>query len=470
MRVVVVGAGISGLTAAWRLMRGAPSAGLELEVLEAEARPGGHAWTTREHGFVVEAGPNGFLHRPDEPQVLDLVRELGLESCLIEARPAARRRFVRLGGRLHRAPDGPHTLIASRALSAAGKLRLLREPWVAPAAAEAAEETVFEFARRRVGVEVAERLVDAAVAGISAGDSRRLSVAAAFPRMVEMEREHGSLIRAMLSGRRSRPRLMSFDRGMATLIDVLRARLGLALRTGCRVERIGREGRRWRLECQDGSVRMADRLVLAVPAARATRLLADFDPALSGTLESFPYAGLAVVALAYREADLRRALEGYGYLVARSEGLDTLGVVWESSLFEGRAPRGAVVLRAMLGGARRPELVGLADDELGARARRELAAVMKITAEPLRTWVWRWPRAIAQYEVGHLARIRQARAQAARHDGLELCGTSYDGVSFATAVASGRAAADRILAGLEGAAGGERPARERPTAAEAIPA
>ncbi|HEY3215032.1 MAG TPA: protoporphyrinogen oxidase [Candidatus Eisenbacteria bacterium] len=469
MRVVVVGAGITGLAAAWWLIRGAP-AGVELEVLEAEARAGGHAWTRREDGFVVEAGPNGFLHRPDEPQVLELVRELGMESRLIEARPAARRRFVRRGGRLHRAPDGPHTLIASRALSAAGKLRLLREPWVAPAAAGAAEETVFEFARRRVGVEVAEALVDAAVAGISAGDSRRLSVAAAFPRMVEMEREHGSLIRAMFSGRRSRPRLLSFDRGMATLIDALGVRLGSALRAGCPLERIAHDGRRWRLECRDGSTRMADRLVLAVSATRAARLLADLDPALAGTLESIPYAGLGVVALAYRETDLPRALDGYGYLVARSEDLDTLGVVWESSLFEGRAPRGAVLLRAMLGGARRPDLVGLADDDLAARARRELAAVMKITAEPLETWVWRWPRAIAQYEVGHLARIRQARALAARHDGLELCGTSYDGVSFAAAVASARAAAERVLVGFEAAASGEGPTRERPAAMEVLPA
>ena len=446
MRVAVVGAGISGLAAAFRLQDGAARRGvpLELTVLEANPRPGGHAWTTREDGFLVEGGPNGFLDRAREPQAMNLVRDLGIESRLIEARPAANRRYVLLRGKLHRAPEAPPTLISSGILSPAGKLRLLLEPWARPAGA--GEETVYEFARRRIGAEAAEVLVDAAVAGISAGDSRRLSVAAAFPLMIEMERDHGSLIRAMMARRGERkPRLVSFEGGMETLIGTLRERLAPALRTGARVERIAREAGEWRLRLADGGMLAADHVLLATPAARSAEMMAHHDAALAGALGAIPYSGLALVALAFREADLKAPLDGYGYLVARAEQLDTLGVVWESSLFEGRAPGGTVLLRAMLGGARRPEVADLGEGELITRARREIAQVMGITSAPLRTWVRRWPAAIAQYELGHLERVGAARALAARHPGLELCGSAYDGVAFGRSIASADAAAERML-------------------------
>ncbi len=450
MRAIVVGAGIAGLTAAYRLLEGARRRGrlLEVAVLEAGDRPGGHAWTLRDDGYLIEAGPNAFLHRPRESHVLELARELGLESRLLEARPAAKRRFVLLGGRLHRAPDSPPALIASGALTPAGKLRLLLEPWAKPAP-RGAEETVYEFARRRIGREAAERLVDAAVAGISAGDSRRLSVEAAFPLMVEMEREHGSLIRAMLARRHEGPsRLLSFDGGMETLIGTLRARLGHAVRTGCRATAAYREDGAWRVACEGGVTLQADHVVLAVAASRAAEMLAPQDSALAMTLERIPYAGIAMVALAYREADIARPLDGYGYLVGAAEGLDTLGVLWESSLFEGRAPSGCALLRVMLGGSRRPGVATLEAAELVERARRELVGPLHVTAAPLKTWVRRWPDAIAQYELGHCARIAEARRLAARHPGLDLCGSSYDGASFGSAVLSGARAADRALAQL----------------------
>jgi oxygen-dependent protoporphyrinogen oxidase len=452
MRAIVVGAGIAGLVAAHRLRETARQRGepLDLVVLEAEDRAGGHAWTLRDDDFLVEGGPNGFLARPREPQVLDLARELGLEARLIEARPSARKRFVLLGGRLERAPDSPPVLLTSRALTAAGKLRLLLEPW-ARRARPGVEETVYEFACRRIGREAAERLVDTAVSGISAGDSRRLSVAAAFPLMVEMEREHGSLIRAMVARRREGlSRLMSFDGGLGTMVDALRDRLGPALRTRKTVRALKRRGVAWRVECADGVGLEADHLILALPAARAAELLAPVDATLGGTLASIPYAGIAMVALAYRESDLPRPLDGYGYLVGRSERLGTLGVVWESSLFAGRAPRGVALLRAMLGGVRHPDVAALPEDALVARARLELAGAMGLNARPLRTWVRRWPRAIAQYERGHLERVARAREAAARVGGLELVGASYDGASFPSAVASGERVAARVWAAWPG--------------------
>ncbi len=216
-RVVVIGAGISGLAAAYRIRERCARAGhpVELTVLEAQAEAGGHARTTRDDGFLVENGPNGFLDRAHEPWARELARDLGIESSLVEARPEAKRRFILFDGRLRRAPDSPPALIASDALTPAGKLRLLLEPFARPRPA-GVDETVYDFATRRIGREAAERLVDAAVSGITAGDSRSLSVRDAFPLMTEMERDHGSLIRAMIARRKLPPaRLMAFRGGLS---------------------------------------------------------------------------------------------------------------------------------------------------------------------------------------------------------------------------------------------------------------
>jgi oxygen-dependent protoporphyrinogen oxidase len=444
-KVAVVGAGISGLTTAFHLIEHAQRAGrgLELTVIEADAHAGGNARTLHDSGFVVETGPNGFLARPGETQALDLVRALGLESRLQEARPASRRRFVLHGGRLHRAPDSPVTLLSTRALSPGGKLRLMMEPW-ARRAEPGAEETVFDFACRRVGREAAERLVDAAVSGISAGDSRRLSAPAAFPLMIEMEREHGSLVRAMIARRKlGVSRLLTLEGGVQTLVDALATRLGTSLRTGSPVRAIGRIAAGWRVALAGGGLVEADQVVLATQAHRAAELLAAHDPSLAELLSAIPFAGLAMVALAYREADTG-PLPGYGYLVARAEQMATMGVVWESSLFEGRAPHGTTLVRAMLGGVRRPDIAERTESELVEIARSEIAQGMGVNAAPIKTWVRRFPSAIAQFEIGHAARVAAARARADTHPGLTLCGTSYDRASFAGAVEAGLTAARRV--------------------------
>lgn len=447
-RVAVVGGGIAGLALAHRLGDRA-----DVTLFESRSHAGGHATTVREDGYLVEAGPNGFLDRNPGPAAL--AAELGLADEVIEARPAARRRFVLRHGRLHRAPDSPPTLLASGVLSPLGKLRLLLEPW-ARARPEDVEETVHEFATRRIGGEAADALVDAAVAGISAGDSRTLSLPAAFPLMDRMEREHGGLLRALAARRRAGvgpPRLLAFRGGMAQLVDALAASLGPRLRTGATVERVVRQASpgpaTWRLDLADGTAHLADHVVFAAPAGRVAPILRDADAELARLLAETPFAGVAVVALAYRAADLPRPLDGYGYLVARGEGLATLGVVWESSLFEGRAPAGQVLLRVMMGGARTPSVAGLDDAERIALARRELRPVLGITAPPARTWTFHWPGAIAQYVRGHRERVARTRAAVARHAGLSLCGTSYDGISFGAAIDAGRAHAD-TLAGRNG--------------------
>ncbi|MBI1796214.1 MAG: protoporphyrinogen oxidase [Candidatus Eisenbacteria bacterium] len=440
MRVVVIGAGIAGLTIALRVAQ----RGAAVTVLEAGETAGGHVQTLREDGFIVEAGPNGYLESADAPEPGRLVGDLGLLAAVIEARPAARRRHVVRGGRLRRVPDSPGGLLGSDALGLGGKLRLLAEPFVPPAPA-GREESVHAFARRRVGREAADVLVDTAVMGISAGDSRELSMNAAFPQVTEMEHRHGSLFRAMMARRARRPRLVSFAGGMRTMIDALVARLGPDLRLRTRALGLERGEDGWRIALDGGEVVTADRVVLAAQAAHAAGLVRVLDRELAEGLGAFPFAGLAVVAMAFPAAAVPRALDGYGYLVARSEGLDTLGVVWDSSLFAGRAPEGRVLLRAMMGGARRPEVAALEPDDLVRRARADLATVLGVHSAPARVWAWRRPAAIAQYTFGHIERVARARALAARYPGLELCGTSYDGVSFGAGVASAEAIAARVL-------------------------
>jgi oxygen-dependent protoporphyrinogen oxidase len=443
-RIVVAGAGITGLAAAFTLQRISQQSGtpLDLMVLEAGNDAGGHARTIVEDGFVVERGPNGFLDRGVD--TLALIDELNLRSRIIEANPAACRRFILNGHALRRVPDSPPALFASDAIGWRGKLRLLVEPWAA-APPDGRDETVFEFAERRLGREAAETFVDTAVAGISGGDSRVLSLRSQFPVLKNMEQEHGSLLRAMLARKRApRARLLSLDRGLGTLTGAIASRLNGALRVNTAVDRVETNGSCWRVRARNGESFDADRVVMTMPSHVASRVCGGFDAALSTSMGSIPYADLAMVALAYHAADVSRPLDGYGYLVTRNEELSTLGVLWETSIFPNRAPDGAVLLRIMLGGARRPEVGAFDDEFLAELAAKEMADILGISSRPLRQWVCRWPSAIAQYVVGHDARMSEIRRLAAGHRGLHICGTAYEGVSFNDAIASARRTARAI--------------------------
>ena len=440
-RIIIIGGGITGLAAAHRLRQDSPQH--DVTVLEAAERCGGHVHTVHEDGFVVEAGPNAFMARADEPEPLTLIRELGLESGLIEADRTARRRYVWLRGRLRTAPGSPLSLLTTDTLSLAGKLRVAAEPFVPRGGA--AGETVHAFATRRLGHEAADALVDPAVSGITAGDSHDLEAAAAFPALAGMEREHGGLLRALLARRGRPPRHVTLAPGMGVLAEMLSWQLDGRLRLNARALRIARAAGGWRVLLDSGEHLQADAVIVATSAADAAAPLAPHDAELAYVLSRFPQSGLAVVAMGFRAQDVPRRLDGYGFLTARGEGMGTLGAVWESSLFPGRAPEGHVLVRAMLGGARRPDFMWLDESELLERARRDLASVMGIRELPVRHWVWRWPRAITQYTGGHLERVARVRACASRHPGLELCGTSYDGVSFTAAIVSAERAVERLL-------------------------
>jgi oxygen-dependent protoporphyrinogen oxidase len=432
-RIAVVGGGITGLSLAYGLREHARAYGTALPLVVLESAPvvGGHVRTVREDGFVVEGGPNGFLDR--EPAVTALVGALGLNARLVDASAASSKRFILRRGVLRQVPQSAGTLIGSRLLSVRGRLRLALEPFVRRAPA-GVEETVFDFARRRIGLEAADVLVDTAVS-------------AQFPLMIEMERDHGSLLRAMIARRRQgigAPKLRSFDGGMSVLTDRIADELGDAVRTRAEVKSVARDAAVWRIGLADGNTIVADRLILATSAARAAQMMSGFDPELAAALGGIAAAPVAVSGFAFRPDDVPRPLDGYGYLVAREERLATLGVLWESSLFPHRAPEGMVLLRVMMGGARSPHVASLDDEAVEQLALAELRQVMGITAQPARTWRFAGQGAISQYTLGHLERVTEIRRLASRHEGLSLCGTSYDGVSFGAAIASAAALADSL--------------------------
>ena len=443
-RVVVVGGGVAGLATAFHLRALSPDRPPEVVVLEGSDRAGGKVRTDVDGGCVRERGPNGFLD--DVPETMDLVRALGLEGRLRRANASAANRYLFHGEGLWKIPSGPFELLATRLLPLGAKLRILAEPFVGRR--QGGDESVYDFARRRLGEEPARLLVDAMAAGVFAGDARALSLRSAFPTIHALEAEHGSLLRGLRARRRQRggaAALRSFDGGMQVLTDALAARLGGAVRTGKRAMGLERRGSGWVVQAADGESFEGDAVVCAAPAADMAFLLGRGDPRWRTELEGIPVAPVAVVTLRYREEDAPKALRGFGFLVPSGERPRVLGVLWESTVFEGRAPAGEVLLRAMLGGARAPEVVNRADDDLVRIVREDLRLTMAIEADPLEARVFKWFQGIPQYVVGHEERLLRLEEIRAGAPGLHLTGNSYRGVSVNLCVKDALRTAKAIL-------------------------
>ena len=439
-RVVVIGGGIAGLASAHELLRRRPD--LDLVLLEASERLGGNIRTSQEDGFTLEWGVNGFLN--SVPETLELVEELGMTTDLLPSNQAAARRFIFRDGRLWEVPLKPPAFFLSGLLSPGGRLRILGEPFARPR--PAGDETVFAFAARRIGPEAARVLVDAMVSGVYAGDSRVLSLRSTFPRMEEMERLYGSLVKALIARQREARRagtrpgggpagpagaLTSFRDGMESLVTRLGERIGSTrIRLGEAVASVERGTAGAPFVVRTGATRFpCDHVVVAAPARYAARFLAPLDAPLATDLKGIAYAGLAVVALAWRGSDLGAVPDGFGFLVPRGEGLRILGCLWDSSVFAHRAPAGSVLVRAMIGGAQDPAAAELADEELLAITRRDLEVSMGITATPRMVRIYRNPLGIPQYHVGHGDRLARIDERLAGLPGVALAGNSYRGVA-----------------------------------------
>ena len=460
-------------------------------ILEAGRRVGGNIRTDHIDGFTIERGPNGYLD--DVPAMARLVERLDLGSELQRAAKRASKRFLYRNHELHLLPTGPLGLLSSSVLSVRGRLRVFLEPF-ARSKPDGIDETIYEFASRRIGSEAAEILIDAMVSGVFAGDTRKLSLASAFPKIAAMEEAHGSLVLGMVSRMREwraakrqarelaqrsggsfeemtcpggpagpRGTLTSFKQGLDVLVERLVAELGEAIRLGSGVTTIepllatmliGEREKssawvpRWRIVTAGSETLEADAVLVASPSPRAAPLLKAFDRTLGDAVDAIPSAGLAVVALGFEAAAIGRPLDGFGFLVPRSEGLRILGCLLDSSIFPGRAPDDKVLLRVMIGGTHDPQAVELEDATLISVVRQDLATAMSLTAEPSLIRLYRHRLGIAQYERGHQDRLNLIGERLKELPGLWVAGSSFFGVSMNACVETAEHQAKKILSFL----------------------
>ncbi|MEO6195049.1 MAG: protoporphyrinogen oxidase [Thermoanaerobaculia bacterium] len=443
---VVVGAGISGLTAAFRLARG----GLRVAVLESAERAGGAIETFSDGGWRFEMGPNTVVE--SDESVGRLIRDAGLDGEKIVASPSAKRRYLYQESRLVPLPGGPGGLLKTPLFSAGAKLRLLREPWIGRPA-EGVEESIAQLVRRRLGAEFLDYAVGPFVSGVYAGDPERLSARWAVPKIHALEREHGSLIRGGIRGalaRRKAPApggaMISFREGLEELPRRLAREIGKIgdLRTGVAARRVLRIENGFRVETSAGPVEAA-RVVFAVPADAAARLLEEATSGASLPLAEIPYAAVAVVSLGWRREDVGHPLDGFGFLAPRKEGLRLLGCLFPSQIFPGRAPEGHVALAAFGGGRTDPELARWDEDRIAATVVAELRGPLKLRGEPAFRLVRRWPRAIPQYELGHGRFVERAREIERSLPGLHLAGNFLGGISVPDCIRNATALAEGML-------------------------
>jgi len=460
--VAIVGAGIAGLTAAASLAERARARDvpLRLTLFEASRRAGGVVRTERVDGCLLEGGPDCFI--TDRPWGLELCRRLGLEKDLVGTNPECRRSFVLRGRRLLPVPDGFQLLAPARlrtfarspVLSLAGRARAAMD-LVLPRGPAASDESLASFVRRRFGTQALERLAQPLLAGIYGADPERLSLKATMPRFLDLEREHRSVILGLRRGRApagtSGARYGLFvapRRGMGAIVERLEQGLPAgALRPGAKVASIeplppapGRH--RFRVRAAGGAETDVHAVIVALGARDAAALVQRLDAGVAALLERVPYGSSTTVSLAYREEDIPRRLDGFGFVVPRLEKRRLVACSFASVKFPDRAPAGEALLRVFLADGAVP-----AGDEAAAIAcaRAELWETLRIEAAPRIARAFHWPRAMAQYEVGHLERVAEIESRLERHVGLALAGNGLRGVGVPDCIRSGEQAAERIL-------------------------
>jgi oxygen-dependent protoporphyrinogen oxidase len=454
---LIVGGGISGLAVAhWLRLHEDPGS---WQLWEASERVGGTIGTERTEGYSVDWGPNGFLDR--EPLTLKLVEELGLTPRLERADEKSEKRFILKGGRLHPVPFSPPAMVKTGLLRPHEKLRLFAEPFVR-ARRDDEDESVFDFAARRIGRAAAARFVDPMVSGVFGGLARELSLPSCFPIMREMELKYGGLVKALIARRRERREqeggarmksggpagpggwLTSFQTGLDVLVAALHERLRQIIRTGRPVVGISYSDGLWEAHDGRGHRARARSLVIACPTGTAASITEDFDKDLSAAFSAIPYAAIAVVASGHRREDIAHPLDGFGFLIPRGAGLRTLGSIWTSSIFAGRAPEGHVQFRTMLGGAGDPSAIRLSDGDLWATVQREIGPLLGIRGTPEFLRIYRWQEGIPQFTLGHRERRRRLEEAAARYPRLYLAGNAYYGVGLNDCVKMAHSVARRI--------------------------
>lgn len=461
-RIAIIGGGIAGLSAAFYLEK-ARRAGADLQwvLFEKSDRLGGVIQTERRDGFVIEAGPDSFLSI--KPDAARLCQELGLGDQLISSNDASRKTYILVKGQLVPIPQGLEFMVPTRIwpmattplFSFSTKLRMVAELF-SSARKDAGDESVGDFVRRHFGQEMVDRVAEPLLAGVYGGNAERLSVRAVLPRFTEMERQHGSLVRITLrakaqfksqapAGAKPQPLFTSLKNGMQQMVEALVAALPQAsIRMRQQNISLCPVNDDWQIESAGNTERFQE-VVLAVPAPAAAGLLRQFHPALIEGLGRIEYTSTAAVALAYDQADLPA---GHGFLVPRSEGRKVMACTFVHKKFPYRAPGDMKLLRCFFSSSRMPDLLTHSDEALQQFARQELKEILGLNAEPRFARTFRWDRAMAQYETGHLDRVAEMEKIIAAMPGFHIAGNSFHGIGVPDCIKSGRLAVEQITSGV----------------------
>ena len=448
--VAVIGGGITGLVAAYRIKR----EGHEITLFEASERVGGVIQTVRSEGFLGECGPNTILET--SPLIGELISDLDLKGRLLYSNPEAENRYILRNGKPTLLPSSPPAFFRSELFSAKAKLRLLAEPLIRRAPADA-EENLAEFVLRRLGREFLDYAINPFVAGVYAGDPARLSVKEAFPKLHALEQKYGSLIRGQILGARERrkrgtvskqhAKKISFDDGLEVLTKTLGQKLGDSVRTGTAVSAVEKTESGFRVEAagEGPGPGAFDAVLLALPAYRLAELRLDGTEEFSlEPLSEIHYPPVASVVLGFRRDQVEDPLDGFGTLNPEVEGRETLGTIFSSSLFPDRAPDGHVVLTSYVGGTRSPDSALAATEELFARTLEDLRSIYGIKGEPVFRRSFVYPKAIPQYDVGY-GRYRELMGACEKAiPGIFIAGHSRDGISLGDSIVSGHEVSERI--------------------------
>jgi protoporphyrinogen/coproporphyrinogen III oxidase len=472
--VVVIGGGIAGLSTAYALQERARLAGtlLSCTLIEARERLGGVILTERVDDFVIEAGPDSLLTQ--KPWGLELCQTLGIGDRLIGTNDGQRKIYILWGGRLQPLPEGLMLVVPTRfgpllhsqLLSWPGKIRMGLEYFL-PSRSSNGDESLAGFVRRRLGREALDKIAEPLLAGIYAGSSHDMSLLATFPRLRELERTHGGLIRGALAQRRALRQASSTNGppttalfmaprgGMAEIVEALSSRLDrVVLRLGQSVQRVKPHGdgaagpQGYAVHLDDTTTLQAKAVVFATPAHITAGLVEGFHPELAAALRAIPYVSSATISLAFRRRDVSHPLDGFGFLVGKHERRRIMAATWTSTKFSHRAPADGVLIRCFVGGVGREELVRLDDVVLVQLVREELGEILGITTAPLLARVYRWERANPQYLVGHLDRVDAMEQMLTPYPGVFLTGSAYRGVGVPDCIHHGTQTAARLLAAL----------------------
>jgi len=406
-KIIVAGGGLSGLSFAWYLKKFKPE--WEITILEKESRVGGKAWTTEEEGFIWERGVNGVL--TNKPATLNLAGDLGIE--IYKSNDNARKRFVVKDGRLVKLPEKPQEFLMSNLLSFSGKISVFFEALRAQKKDDN-DESLKDFAIRRLGKEAFENLIDPMATGIYAGDPEKLSLKSCFPRINELETQYGSLIKAMLllqqkakkegkKGPGAGPggHLISFYKGMEELVSYLSDSLKENIITNSEISKINKKDNLWEISLKNNQSFEATHVIISSPLPQCVEMLSHIIPKIKEISDNIPYPPVSVVALGIKKEQLKDKINGFGFLSPNKEKRRILGTLWDSSIFPNRAPEGYVLMRSLVGGMRNSELALLDSDKLAQIVINEINDIMdlKISPDFIRKYLWK--QAIPQYNIGY---------------------------------------------------------------------